>query len=99
VLSRQPELRNLSQVRSFMERNYPRMLQDAGIGGNAVLQFVVEADGTVEGESVTVVQASHDQFADVSKRVAERFRFRPGVYQNREVRVLVRMPITWQPAR
>lgn len=99
VLSRQPELRNLSQVRSFMERNYPRMLQDAGIGGKVVLQFVVEANGTVDAESVTVVEASHEQFAGVSKQVVERFRFRPGVYQDREVRVLVKMPITWQPAR
>lgn len=99
VLSRQPELRNLAQVRSFMERNYPRNLQDAGIGGKVVLQFVVEADGTVEKGSVKVMEASHQQFAGVSEEVAERFRFRPGIYQNREVRVLVKMPITWQPAR
>ena len=99
VLSRQPELRNLSQVRSYMERSYPRTLQDAGIGGNVILQFVVEPDGTVDRTSVTVIESSHEQFAGVSKQVAERFRFRPGVYQDREVRVLVRMPISWQPAR
>ena len=99
VLSRQPELRNLAQVRSYMERNYPRNLQDAGIGGSVTLQFVVEADGTVEKGSVKVLDASHPQFAGVSEDVAERFRFRPGIYQNREVRVLVKMPITWQPAR
>lgn len=99
VLSRQPELRNLAQVRSYMERSYPRTLRDAGVGGNVILQFVVEADGTVDPTSVTVIESSHEQFAGVSKQVAERFRFRAGVYQDREVRVLVRMPITWQPAR
>lgn len=99
VLQRQPELRNESQVKSFMERSYPRMLQDAGIGGRVVLQFVVEANGTVEKESVKVLEASNEQFEGVSKQVVERFRFRPGIYQDREVRVLVKMPITWQPAR
>lgn len=99
VLSRQPELRNLAQVRSYMERSYPRTLQDAGVGGSVMLEFVVEADGTVDEGSVKVVEASHQQFAGVSTQVAGRFRFRPGLYQGREVRVLVKMPITWQPAR
>lgn len=99
VLSRKPELRNESQVASYMERNYPRNLEDAGIGGKVMLQFVVEADGTVEAESIKVIEASHDQFANVSKQVVERFRFRPGIYQDKEVRVLVKMPITWQTAR
>lgn len=99
VLQRQPELRNLSQVRSYMERNYPRSMQDAGIGGTVELQFVVEADGTVDGRTVKVLQASHQQFETVSRQVVERFRFRPGIYRDQEVRVLVRMPITWQPER
>lgn len=99
VLQRQPELRNLNQVQSYMERNHPEMLQDAGIGGTVTLQFVVETDGTVNGESVQVLNASHEAFESVSRRVVERFRFRPGVYRDQEVRVLVRMPITWKPQR
>lgn len=99
VLSRQPELRNLNQIRSYMERSYPRTLQDAGIGGTVTLEFVVEPDGTVDGSTVKVLDASHEQFGNVSRSVVERFRFRPGIYQDREVRVLVRMPITWQPSR
>lgn len=99
VLSRQPELRNGAQIQSVMQRLYPRMLQDAGIGGRVILEFVIEADGTVDKSSVKVVESSHDQFGDVSTQVVERFRFRPGIYQNREVRVLVRMPVTWQPPR
>lgn len=99
VLSRQPELRNLNQVRGYMERNYPRTLQDAGIGGSVTLEFIVEANGTVNPASVRVLDASHQQFERVSAEVVERFRFRPGLYGDQEVRVLVRMPITWQPRR
>jgi protein TonB len=99
VLDRQPELRNAAQVQSNMARLYPRNLQDAGIGGRVMLEFVIEADGTVEKGSVKIVDASHDQFRSVSTQVVERFRFRPGRYKDRDVRVLVRMPITWQPPR
>jgi protein TonB len=99
VLSRQPELRNGSQVQSMMSRLYPRNLQDAGIGGQVTLEFVIEADGTVDRNSVKVIQASHEQFRAVSSQVVERFRFRPGRYQDKDVRVLVRMPIIWQPPR
>ncbi|HEX6926634.1 MAG TPA: TonB family protein [Longimicrobiaceae bacterium] len=99
VLQRPPELRNKNQVASYMERNYPRNLQDAGIGGTVTLQFVVEADGTVNPQTVEVLNATHPQFESVSRQVVERFRFRPGIYRDQEVRVLVRMPITWQPQR
>lgn len=99
VLHRQPELRNATDVQQIMQRLYPRMLQDANIGGRVVLEFVIEADGTVDRSSIKVVEATHAQFTEVSTHVVERFQFRPGVYNNRNVRVLVRMPITWQPPR
>ena len=99
ALDRQPELRNVAQIRAMMEQLYPRPLQDAGVGGNAVLQFVVEADGVVEAGSISVVESTNPQLASASAEVAEHFRFRPGMYDGRAVRTMVKMPITWQPAR
>jgi protein TonB len=97
VLERKPELKNKSQVASMLSRYYPRMLQDAGIGGQTVMQFVIEKDGTVDPTTVKVVSTSHEQFADASSKVVEKFRFSPGRYKGQPVRVLIQMPITWQP--
>jgi protein TonB len=97
VLERKPELKNKSQVASMLSRFYPRMLQDAGIGGQTVMQFVIEKDGTVDPSTVKVVSSSHEQFADASSKVVEKFRFSPGRYKGQPVRVLIQMPITWQP--
>lgn len=41
-----PRLRNQLQMTSVFERLYPRILQDAGIGGTVWLEFVIEADGS-----------------------------------------------------
>ena len=99
VLERKPELSNRSQVASLMQRLYPRMLQDAGIGGTVMMQFIIEANGQVEASSVKVIDSSHEQFADASVKAVEKFRFKPGRYKGQNVRVLIQMPITWQPER
>lgn len=99
VLERKPELTNKSQVASLMQRLYPRMLQDAGIGGTVMMQFVIQADGKVDPASVKVIDSTHEQFGEASVKAVEKFRFRPGRYKGQNVRVLIQMPITWQPER
>ena len=97
-LDRKPELTNSSTIVGVMERLYPRILQDAGIGGTVTMQFVIEPDGTVDMTSVKVIDSPHDQLSEASVKAVERFRFRPGRYKNEPVRVLIQMPITWQPS-
>jgi bla regulator protein blaR1 len=98
VLERVPELSNKGVIGSVMERLYPRLLQDAGIGGTVVMEFVIEPDGTVDMNSAKVLESSNDQLSQASMKAIERFRFRPGRYNGENVRVLVQMPITWQAA-
>ena len=98
VLDRVPELSNRGEIATIMERLYPRLLQDAGIGGTVVMQFVIEPDGTVDMSSAKVLESSNEQLSEASMKAIERFRFRPGRYKGENVRVLIQMPITWQPA-
>jgi len=97
VLERKPELSNKGQVASLLQRLYPRMLQDAGIEGTVVMQFVITEKGEVEPSSVKVISSTHEQFASASEKAVERFRFRPGKYKGKDVRVLIQMPIAWKP--
>jgi protein TonB len=98
VLDKQPSLSNKGTIASVMERLYPRLLQDAGIGGTVQLQFVIEPDGSVDMSSVKVIESSNDQLSEASIKAVEKFKFKPGVYKGAPVRVLIQMPITWQPA-
>jgi TonB family protein len=96
-LDNKPELRNTNQVMSMLSRYYPRMLQDAGIGGTAMMQYVITPEGTVDPSTIEVVSATHAQFAEASEKVVEQFKFNPGIYHGKPVYVAITMPITWDP--
>jgi TonB family protein len=98
VLSRAPELSNKGEIGSIMERLYPRLLQDAGIGGTSVVQFVIQPDGTPDQGSIKVVESDREELGAASVAAVRAFKFRPGQYKGENVRVLLQMPITWQPA-
>ncbi|MBV9773496.1 MAG: TonB family protein [Gemmatimonadetes bacterium] len=95
AVQERPVLRNAAEVQRMMQRLYPPLLQDAGVSGKAVLQFVVDARGEVEPGSITVVSVTHEGFAEPSVKAAERFRFRPAKVGGRAVRVLISMPVQW----
>jgi TonB family protein len=97
-LDRKPELTNKSQVQSMLSRYYPRMLQDAGVGGTAMMQYVITPEGSVDPSTIKVVSTTHAQFAEASEKVVENFRFLPGEYQGKPVHVIIQMPITWAPS-
>lgn len=96
VLEAIPALANQQQVVSIMERSYPRLLLNAGIGGTVTLQFVIENDGTIEEETVRIIDATHEEFRAAAVQAIQAFRFTPGRYRGENVRVLIQMPLTWQ---
>lgn len=94
-----PEIRNRGQLPGILSRYYPRMLADAGIEGQTVMQFVILPNGQVDPASIKVISTSHEQFADASIKAIEKFRFSPGKYKGQPVRVMIQIPITWKPER
>jgi protein TonB len=90
-----PQLQNGPEVQRLLQRLYPPLLRDAGITGQVQMKFVVNAQGRVEATSVSVINASHDQFGEASTKVVEKMRFRPAKVGGRAVPVLVQIPISW----
>ena len=74
---------------------YPRMLQQAGIEGSVLLQFVVGTAGRVERGSVEIIRSDHRQFERSARDLITRCLFRPGRVRADAVRVLVQMPINF----
>jgi TonB family protein len=92
-----PSLSNSSEVQRALERNYPPLLRDAGVGGTVQLSFRVNEDGRVDASTIEVVSSDNDQFSEAAKKVVERMRFRPAKVNDSPVKVLVQLPITFQP--
>jgi protein TonB len=74
---------------------YPRMMQQANIEGQVLLQFVVETDGHVKNESIEVLNATHKAFEGPARDLISKCLFRPGRVRASPVRVLVQMPIVF----
>jgi len=90
-----PKLTNAAEVQRLLQRLYPPLLRDAGITGQAMIKFVVGADGKVDPSSVSVVSTTHDAFGEASTKIGEKLKFKPAKVGGRSVAVLVTMPITW----
>jgi TonB family protein len=94
-----PRLNNSATVMRALERNYPPLLRDAGVGGTVSLVFDVRTDGFVEPETIKVIESDNGQFSEAAVEVVRRMRFTPAIINGRPVRVRANMPITFQAPR
>jgi TonB family protein len=97
AVEERPELRNRPAVISALQRNYPPLLRDAGMGGTVTVQLVVNEDGTPDMSTVEIVSTDNEQFSDAARRVIERMRFRPAKVNNQAVKVKITLPVTFTP--
>ena len=74
---------------------YPRILQDAGIEGRVMLEFVIDTTGRAEQGSIKVIESANQGFNRPAIEGIGKCVFRPGRVSGYAVRVLVRMPIVF----
>lgn len=65
---------NGAELTATMSRGYPVLLRDAGIGGVVEVRFAALPDGTVDSTSVSVLRATHQDFAPVAVQVITQMR-------------------------
>lgn len=83
-----PSLEAADQFRERLQRSYPRMLRDRGVGGVVVLEFFVSPRGDVS--RVRVAESSgHGVLDQVAERMASEMRFLPALNRDRAVGVWV----------
>jgi TonB family protein len=71
---------------------YPPALFAAGVKGSVLAEFVVDAAGKVEYESLGIVSSTHPLFSDAVRRALENARFTPAMRRGVAVRQLVQQP-------
>jgi len=74
---------------------YPRMMQQANIEGQVLLQFIVEPNGRVTRPSIEIMTSTHRAFEGPARAMIQRCLFRPGKVRTISVRVLVQMPVVF----
>ena len=90
-----PELRNRSEFGRLLERRYPAMLKDAGIGGTVVLWVFINEQGAVQNTRVTQ-SSGYEQLDQVAQEVMKEAQFTPALNRDQRVPVWIQLPVTFQ---
>ncbi len=89
-----PDYTNGAEVMRALEREYPPLLRDAGIGGTTIVWFFIDEQGTVRNQRVNET-SGHTALDDAALRVAPVFKFTPALNRDKAVPVWVQLPITF----
>lgn len=90
-----PEIRNRKDLQRLLERNYPPMLGDAGIGGTTVLHVFIDETGSVENTQIRT-SSGYEALDEAARAVTEQIQFTPALNRDQRVPVWVQIPVTWQ---
>lgn len=91
----QPSILNRDDVIRAMEREYPPLLRDAGIGGTVKVYFFIDESGQVQDTRIDQT-SGHQALDDAALKVAGIYRFSPALNRDKKVPVWVSFPITFQ---
>ncbi len=89
-----PRMTNAAEVRRALERNYPKLLKDAGIGGEVLVWFLIDEEGKVV-ETVLNQSSGHFQLDEAALMVADIIQFTPAMNRDKVVPVWISLPITF----
>jgi protein TonB len=90
-----PEVRNRQAVSRALEREYPALLRDAGVGGTVLMYFFIDETGVVQ-EFQVHESSGHNALDQAAMRVAEVFEFSAAMNRDTRVPVWIQIPITFQ---
>ncbi len=90
-----PSILNRNEVVRAMEREYPLVLRDSGIGGTVRVYFYIDEEGRVRDRQIDT-SSGHQALDAAAMAVSEIYRFSPALNRDEKVAVWVSFPITFQ---
>ena len=90
-----PSIQNRAEVVRAMEREYPPLLRDAGIGGTVRVFFFIDENGQVQDFRIDQ-SSGHQALDDAALAVADVYRFTAALNRDKKVPVWMSFPITFQ---
>jgi len=94
VLSRIPQLLNLSDLRAILQRFYPEEARSQGREGTVVLDIHIDTAGHVT--SVDIVRSAGADFDQAAQKAAKLLRFTPAFLGSQRVGVKMRQAIQFK---
>ena len=76
--------------------DYPDSLRLAGVPGRVVIELVVNAEGNLDGGSVTLISSTHPLFTGAVQQALAGAKFRVAMLKARPVRQILRLPFVFR---
>jgi protein TonB len=95
IMEVRPRILNPDEVIRMLERTYPSLLRDAGVGGDVTVWFFIDAEGRVLRRQIDST-SGYDAFDAAALKVADIMRFAPAENRGVKVPVWVSLPIRFQ---
>ncbi len=73
---------------------YPFELRRLGVEGEAMIDFIVASDGTVQ--AARIIKSTHPEFGDAALAATQKWKFKPGMKSDRAVNVHMQVPIVFK---
>jgi len=89
-----PDIKNRPELMRALEREYPPLLRDAGIGGTVQVWFFIDEEGEVVRTQVNE-SSGHKALDDAAIQVANIIEFTPALNRDKRVPVWISLPITF----
>lgn len=90
-----PRITNAEELAALMRSAYPAALREAGIGGEVVAWFYIDAEGRVV-ETRIFRSSGYEDLDRAALDVANRFEFTPALDGDRNVPVWIQFPLTFR---
>ncbi len=89
-----PEIKDRRKAMRTVERAYPKLLRDAGIGGTVNVWVFIDTRGRVKNAQVQK-GSGNKSLDDAALSAAQLFEFSPAINRDKRVAVWVAIPITF----
>ena len=89
-----PSIKNRGEVTRALEREYPALLRDAGIGGTVLVWFFIDEEGRLLRTQVHE-SSGHRALDEAALKVADVIQFSPALNRDKRVPVWISLPITF----
>jgi protein TonB len=89
-----PEIKDRQEAEEIVRRHYPKILQDAGIGGTVYVWMFIDTEGRVQNAQIQV-SSDQPQLDEAALRAVYEFEFTPAINMDKRVPVWVAFPITF----
>ena len=90
-----PVVQNRDEVARALEREYPALLRDAGVGGRAIVWLRLDEQGLVRDVQINT-SSGHPALDEAALKVGQIMRFSPAMNRDKVVPVWVSIPVSFQ---